>query len=75
MRQHLVTRFRCTDCGGYLNLAYEPKVKPDHLAHRDEVVTGAAKVESTLYVEPCAGCVGKAREPLRKMREALAALG
>lgn len=74
-RNHLVTRFRCTDCGEYLDLSYEPKEKLSHLTQRDEVVTGASKVENTLYIEPCRGCVGKAQRPIALMREALRDIG
>ncbi len=73
MRNHLVTCFRCTDCGGFLELAYEPKEGVETPWQSDDI-TGAAKVEKTFYIEPCRGCVGEARKPLELMRTALASI-
>lgn len=73
MRHNLVTTFHCTECRSVLNLAYQADL-PGTNEYRDDGITGAAKVDNRIYVEPCQKCVGEARLPLVKMREALATI-
>lgn len=77
MRTSLVTQLHCTDCKGVLYVSYAPKDgNPNRgMGYTDDEITGAAKVQHRLFVEPCRKCIGDARKPLEALRVALAAIG
>lgn len=67
MRQFLVTKMVCTDCGGTLQLSYD---LPNQVQHADGEPTGALMVSQIVAVKPCQHCL----KPLAKTREAVIAL-
>lgn len=67
MRSHLVTTFHCHECGSVLKLSYKPKDDKVRSGYHDDGITGAAKVENKIWIEPCRPC----REPLDRLKEAL----
>lgn len=73
MRNSLVTQFACTQCGDFLNLSYEYPKNPMHSNHVETAncITGAAKVEKIIGVEPCKKCYSKALEPLKALQNAI----
>ena len=71
MRYNLVTTFRCATCGSQLRLTYDkPKCTPYQPEANDEI-TGAAKVENIIYLEPCQICVDEYRTPINALKNAL----
>ncbi len=62
-REFLITKLTCTVCLSNLNVSYKT---PKLAAHAQGEPTGAAKVEVTVGVEPCAKCF----EPLNQVRRA-----
>ncbi|OOE15163.1 hypothetical protein BSR09_00740 [Stutzerimonas degradans] len=59
MRTHLVTVFRCADCGTTLKLSHEGKKSMDYVA---DGITGAAKVEQNVFIHPCQKCMKPSQE-------------
>jgi hypothetical protein len=60
IREFLVTKFACAECGGPLNLSYTmPK---GGAGYREGEPTGAAMVQQTVAVHPCSKCTAPARE-------------
>lgn len=62
-RQYLVTVFRCSACGEPMTISYEGK----RGASVSDGHTGAAKVEQTVHVDPCQGCL----KPMRDLKDAM----
>ena len=73
MRNSLVTQFACTKCGDFLELSYEYPSHPMHSNHYEmmDKITGAAKVQKVIGVEPCKKCFSAIADPLRVLREAI----
>ena len=69
MREYLVTKFACANCGQRLNLSYRPKecaaTRPGYVMGEP---TGAAMVEQVVYLEPCEACLAPARDAQRAMQ-------
>jgi hypothetical protein len=71
MRYNLVINFRCTECGGKLQVSYDqPKIFP-YQPDASDGITGAAKVEKSISVYPCQDCFHKANAPLQALRQIL----
>lgn len=72
MRNTMIVRAFCSDCGGELLFPYaqEAKVaKPD--AHRNGDPTGALVHYMPVFVSPCRTCIESATGPARKLTEAV----
>lgn len=77
IRTNLVFRLRCASCWRVLRMTYNPKGKDNHVdtgEWDDDRITGAAKVEATVYVHPCEHCYGESRRPLELLKEAIGAV-
>lgn len=81
MRNNLVMRFRCSECGRLLNLCYEKDVdREKHDGMHIETSsppepTGAAMVvNNSLYIEPCRNCIEKHTGPAKKLAAAIKSL-
>ena len=79
MRNNLITRLMCDECGLLLNLVLDQDVKSDHpIEHQSPQPpepTGAACYHtSTVYVEPCKRCIQKHTGPAKQLAEAISAL-
>lgn len=71
-RTHLVTKFICANCGNSVRLSNEPpKVASYDKEVVDDGITGAAKVEQSLYLHPCQKCYGEATAPIEALRQVL----
>ena len=78
MRNNLVVKFRCSECGSILNLLYQAEVRTkDHGGLKPTVLsppdpTGAAKVEiPAIYIAPCGHCIEKYTGPAKMLSDAL----
>jgi len=69
-RINLITRFTCSVCGDQLSLSYDTK-KPTSNGYQDDGITGAAKIENYVSVEPCKKCINKYKEPIEQIQKAL----
>lgn len=71
-RYNLVTRFKCSKCGSQLSLSYTKddniKVYPNYVS---DGMTGADKVESDIWIEPCETCVESPQKELDTLRRIL----
>ena len=71
MRSTLETHIRCAQCGTNLELCYEDKArKAIQRGTLASNITGADKVEHSVFVEPCKTCL----EPLKRLQQALKVL-
>jgi hypothetical protein len=57
IREFLITKFICADCGNNLQLSYENKKATTNYSEGEP--TGAAMVMTVVSVHPCAKCRGK----------------
>jgi hypothetical protein len=77
IRYHLVTSFKCLECGSILKLSNSKPIKDTsryiNESYRDDV-TGAAKVDNEVYVYPCEQCFGKLVKPLEGLKKVLGSL-
>lgn len=72
MRTHLVTKFICAKCGNSVKLSYEePKVDSFDREVVNDRITGAAKVDQSVYLHPCQKCYGEATAPIEALRQVL----
>lgn len=64
-RINLVAQFCCAKCGSFLSLSYEaPKVPaPNYGFSPDDGITGADKVLTKHYINPCFKCFDEAEGP------------
>lgn len=67
MRGYLVTNFRCGQCGKPLELTQD---EPKDVAYMDDGITGASKVEKTIFVLPCSNCL----KPVEEAKKAIKTL-
>ena len=67
MREFLITKFACSECGSNLQLTYKT---PERVGHADGEPTGAATVCQVVVIEPCQ-CTTR---PLDEMRRAVKVL-
>ena len=67
MREFLVTKFVCSNCGGNLQLSSE---KPASSKYADGEPTGAAMVESLVVIVPCK-CVTRQIDEMRNAAKVL----
>jgi len=71
MRSTLEIHVRCAQCGTNLELCYEDKARKTiqkwTLAFS---ITGADKVEHSIFVEPCKTCL----EPVKRLQQAIKVL-
>ena len=65
MRGYLVTNFRCGQCGKSLELTYD---EPKNVDYIDDGITGASKVEKTIFVMPCSHCLRPAEEAKKAIK-------
>ena len=57
MRQYLLTKFICSICGNPLLLTHK---KPEYIKdYCPGEPTGAERIESLIYIEPCKNCEQK----------------
>lgn len=79
MRNNLITRFHCSECGNILNLVYpkdaaEP-VEPGYGVVTPSEPTGAACVYTPrIMVEPCRFCIEKYTGPAKQLAKAITVL-
>lgn len=65
-RAILETHLRCAECGSSLHLAYEKEARLTAKRTSDSTsTTGAAKVEISVFVEPCKVCMEPATRILK----------
>ncbi len=67
MRNHLVIKFKCVECGEMLKLSYDIPKGSNYIEGEP---TGAAMVGQVIGVHPCEGCLA----PARKLQEAVKTL-
>lgn len=68
MREFLITKFVCSECGNNLNLTYDIPKNAGRYAEGEP--TGAARVQQLVGIEPCHVC----RKPLDEIKAALTLL-
>ena len=69
-RNYLVSQFFCAACGHQLTLSYIEPPKRVSEGGESGGLSGAEKVVTNTFVEPCQACL----RPVRKVKEALAVL-
>lgn len=68
-RVNLITRFKCAKCGTQLSLSYDdPKKFADYTT---DGITGANKLESNIFIEPCSVCVDEPTRQLETLKKIL----
>lgn len=68
-RQFLVTKFKCSACGGLLDLNYNaPKNCSDYAEGEP---TGAAMVQQFVAIDPCHQCMRPARDVQQALKTLL----
>lgn len=71
-RYNLVTNFNCAQCGDKLRLTYDrPMPKGEYDPEKEDGITGADKVEASIYIHPCNRCFSELKEPLDTLRKIL----
>lgn len=72
-RYNLVTNFSCTICGRQLMLTYDKPSNPKHEYDpmKQDGITGAYKVDNTIYIHPCETCFKEATAPIEALKSAL----
>jgi hypothetical protein len=65
MRGFLVTNFRCGNCGKPLELTYD---EPKDVAYQSDGITGANKVERTIFILPCKECLKPAEDAKKAIK-------
>lgn len=59
MRTHLITKFKCTECGSMLKLSTKDMKGNDYTEGEP---TGAAIVKAVIGIHPCEICMAPANE-------------
>jgi hypothetical protein len=70
MREFMVARMCCADCGHVLEFAHQSGDTPRPESVRDGI-TGAAKIETVWMVKPCPTCIGKLRRAAKGIKAGL----
>ena len=68
-RNFLVTKMKCAKCDSALELSYPPKNTKS--TDCSDGITGASKVETVIYIEPCKRCVEEPKRDLDTLRRIL----
>lgn len=74
MRNFLVAKLQCAKCGTPLEIKFANEVSEaarDWNDYLDIQMTGAAKKDISIFVEPCRSCQEKLERPARKILEGL----
>lgn len=71
MRYNLVTNFKCVNCGNKLELSYEGNKNSDYKPETYDGITGAKKVEMSIYIHPCRKCYDEATAPIKALQSIL----
>jgi hypothetical protein len=80
MRDTLITRFRCSECGNFLEILYDVEapimrgVAKNSGIWRESDPTGAEVRYTSLFIEPCRHCIAKLTEPARNLAASIKAL-
>lgn len=74
MRNFIVAKLQCARCGEPLEIKFPSEVSEDtkhHSSFVNDGITGAAKFDASIFVEPCRHCQDKLEKPARMILEGI----
>ena len=74
MRNFIVAKLQCARCGEPLEIKFPNEVSEDtrnHSSYVNDCITGAAKFDASIFVEPCRYCQDKLEKPARMILDGL----
>lgn len=74
MRNFIVAKLQCARCGEPLEIKFHSEVSEDaknHSSYVNDGITGAAKFNASIFVEPCRYCQDKLEKPARMILEGI----